>query len=244
LILFSVLSLSVTTGNYGYAIYIPDRASSNEHFSADHQDEMDIASYSKNKFGRDFLRGICIGVCPSGPPGPEGPQGTQGIQGDQGIQGETGPIGPEGPQGTQGIQGDQGIQGETGPIGPIGPIGPEGPQGTQGIQGETGSIGPEGPQGPQGLQGEPGPNQIPYNKFYPSFGAVVGLGQTSIAFCNAGDTVIQGDYRIINTGSPANHINGIETQTYLPPAGFQVTAFGLAPPGAITVQAVAICFQN
>jgi hypothetical protein len=59
-------------------------------------------STSASATGIGLSNGICIGVCPRGPPGPAGPQGDEGPKGGQGPAGATGPAGPQGPPGPAG----------------------------------------------------------------------------------------------------------------------------------------------
>ena len=131
---------------------------------------------------------------------------------------------------------------QTGTQGPPGPAGPQGPKGDTGA---TGATGPQGIQGIQGAIGPQGPNQINSSSVYSVRGNFSNTqddgSANSVAMCDPGDTVLSGDYEIIN---PANADRiadfALETQD-----GWVTVAFGgLAVPNLVAVITDAQCFDN
>lgn len=94
----SILLLSTILLQSVYAHGISERMKIGEELSGLSSSNEDSTSASATGIG--LSNGICIGVCPRGPPGPAGPQGP------------TGATGPAGPQGDEGPKGDQGLAGQ------------------------------------------------------------------------------------------------------------------------------------
>lgn len=105
----------------------------------------------------------------------------------------------------------------------------QGPAGPQGIPGIPGAIGPQGPAGP---------NELNSTSFYTIFGDFA--PDNSTAFCNSGDTVISGGYRV---NANVNEIVNIDVFEKLPTSqGWQTVIFDFG--GNATVQTSVDCFNN
>jgi hypothetical protein len=167
-----------------------------------------------------------------GPPGPTGATGPQGLPGPAG--GQPGSQGPPGPQGVPGPQGERGLTGATGPQGERGLTGATGmtgaastvpgPQGTQGPRGFNGTDRVNGTQGPQGLPGITFINNSnTYVRTADSEHAPALFVSTAEAFCDIGDFLIHGGFRI--SGLPTNvaTIYDDETLGVNGESGWQVT---------------------
>ena len=136
---------------------------------------------------------------PSGPPGPPGETGPQGPPGPQGpagpAGGQTGPQGPSGPPGVPGLQGERGLTGATGMTGPASTI--PGPQGPMGINGTNGFNGTQGPSGITFIN-----NSNTYVKTASSTAPTTTI-TTAEAFCDIGDFLVHGGFRVSNIFSTA-----------------------------------------
>jgi len=122
---------------------------------------------------------------------------------------------------------------QTGTQGPPGPQGPPGATGPQGIQGIQGAIGPQGP------------NQINSSSIYTAPGNFSNTEDdgfaNSIAMCDPGDTVLSGDYRIIN---PANAEDLSDFALATQDGWATVARGGIAVPDLVAVLTDAQCFDN
>ena len=155
-----------------------------------------------------------------GPPGPAGPQGERGLTGAtgatgapgqsiigpqgapgiNGINGVNGTQGPPGANGTNGLQGLPGLNGINGTDGVNGTQGPQGLPGLNGINGTDGVNGTQGPQGPPGITFINNSNT--YVRTADSVHAPALFASTAEAFCDIGDFLIHGGFRV--SGFPTN----------------------------------------
>jgi hypothetical protein len=122
------------------------------------------------------------------PPGPAGPQGIPGIQGPPGV---------PGPQGERGLTGATGLTGMTGQPGEDGMDGAQGPRGFNGTDGVNGTQGPQGPPGITFIN-----NSNTYVKTADSTAPTTTI-TTAQAFCDIGDFLIHGGFRVNNLFSTA-----------------------------------------
>jgi len=123
--------------------------------------------------------------------------------------GQPGPVGPPGPAGPPGPQGERGLTGAIGLTGTAGEDGMDGATGMQGLRGFNGTNGingTDGVNGTQGPQGLPGitfiNNSNTYVRTADSVHAPVLFVSTAEAFCDIGDFLIHGGFRI--SGVPTN----------------------------------------
>jgi len=139
---------------------------------------------------------------PPGPPGLQGPAGPAGPQGERGLTGATGAPGQSiiGPQGAPGINGINGVNGTQGPPGANGTNGLQGLPGLNGINGTDGVNGTQGPQGPPGITFINNSNT--YVRTADSVHAPALFASTAEAFCDIGDFLIHGGFRV--SGFPTN----------------------------------------
>ncbi|MGH9980684.1 MAG: hypothetical protein ACRD6U_03915, partial [Nitrososphaeraceae archaeon] len=108
---------------------------------------------------------------------------------------------------------------------------PPGANGTNGLQGPPG---PPGANGTNGLQGPPGPSRINATNLYSVNGTT--LAGTSTAFCDVGDFVLGGGYRVT---SPGNNQIPVVSAPLGTENGWRATIFGSS-----TITATAMCFDN
>ena len=149
------------------------------------------------KFDKDDRKDNRTGI--QGPAGPQGPPGVQGPQGANGTAGgPPGPAGPQGPPGVQGPQGEIGLTGLTGPAGAASTV--SGPQGPRGFNGTDGVNGTQGPQGPSGITFINNSNT--YVKTADSTAPTTTI-TTAEAFCDIGEFLIHGGFRVNNLFSTA-----------------------------------------
>jgi hypothetical protein len=137
----------------------------------------------------------------------------------------------------------------TGTQGPPGPQGPPGANGTQGIQGIQGIQGPIGPNGIQGLSGITTLNDT---NLYFVEGNVTTEGDvfsSSIAFCDIGDVVFDGGFRVGDDRKVGGSSFFILYDGPLPPTGSTVDSgykVEFYSPSSSTgeYEVFAYCFDN
>jgi hypothetical protein len=106
--------------------------------------------------------------------------------------------------------------------------------GTQGPAGTPGTPGAPGAAGATGAQGPPGPSQINATLLYTVNGTT--LAGTSTAFCDVGDFVLGGGFRVT---TPANNQIPVISAPLFTENGWRATIFGSS-----TITATAMCFDN
>jgi hypothetical protein len=138
--------------------------------------------------------------------------------------------------------GTQGPSGPPGPPGLNGTQGPAGPQGIQGPQGETGATGATGATGPAGS------SLINDTNTYVNSTSVIATAanQTVLAdaFCDPGDRVLSGGYRINDGASPVFPGSIIQYSFLADSTQTGWHAIMLASHAGSTLEVFAICFDN
>jgi len=164
---------------------------------------VEFCKHVKFKFDKDNDRKDNNQTGIQGPPGPTGATGLAGPVGPPGpAGGQTGAPGQSiiGPQGAPGINGINGVNGTQGPPGANGTNGLQGLPGLNGINGTDGVNGTQGPQGPPGITFINNSNT--YVRTADSVHAQALFASTAEAFCDIGDFLIHGGFRV--SGFPTN----------------------------------------